>query len=199
MKVDYTPRSEVSPEAAKAATGRTLEQWYGVLDAKGGASEGRRVLTEYLFRQLKVDAWWTTTIIVEYEKARGIAEKDGLPKGYNICVTKALTVTPERAVDEFADGSWWLGKGAKVVEGGTFDAGGGHKGRFKKVTPGKLIRFTWEGPGHAPVEVIDIKAIVTAGKTSLTINHDRLQSRDTADGMREAWAKVLNELKDRLS
>lgn len=199
MKVDYKPQSEVSPASAKAATGRTLDEWYALLDEKGGLAEGRRVLTEYLFRQLKVDAWWTTTIIVEYEKARGIAEKDGLPKGYNICVTKAVAVAPERAVDEFADGSWWLGKGVKVAEGEAFDAGDGHKGRFKKVTPGKLIRFTWEGPGHAPVEVIDIKAIVTAGKTSLTINHDRLQSRDTADGMREAWAKVLNELKDRLS
>jgi hypothetical protein len=199
MKVDYKPQSEVSPASAKAATGKTLEEWYAVLDAKGGAAEGRRVLTEYLFRQLKVDAWWTTTIIVEYEKARGVLEKDGLPKGYNICVTKALTVAPERAVEEFSDGSWWLGKGVKVAEGGSFDAGDGHKGKFKKVTPGKLIRFTWEDPRHAPVEVVDIKAIVTAGKTSLSINHDRLQSRDTADGMREAWAKVLNALKDRLS
>lgn len=199
MKVDYKPQNEVSPASAKAATGKTLEEWYAVLEAKGGGAEGRRVLTEYLFRQLKVDAWWTTTIIVEYEKARGIFEKDGLPKGYNICVTKSLTVAPERALGEFADGSWWLGKGVKVAEGGSFDAGDGHKGRFKKVTPGKVIRFTWEGLRHAPVEVIEIKATVTAGKTSVLINHDRLQSRDTADGMREAWAKVLNELKDRLS
>jgi uncharacterized protein YndB with AHSA1/START domain len=199
MKVDYKPQCEVSPASAKAATGKTLEEWYAVLDAKGGAAEGRRVLTEYLFGQLKVDAWWTTTIIVEYEKARGAAEKDGLAKGYNICVTKSLAAAPERVLEEFSNGSWWLGKGVKVAEGGTFDAGDGHKGKFKKVTPGKLIRFTWEGPGHAPVEVVEIKATVMPGKTSALINHDRLQSRDTADGMREAWAKVLNELKDRLS
>lgn len=199
MKVDYKPQNEVSPASAKAATGRTLDEWYAELDAKGGVAEGRRVLTEHLFRQLKLDAWWTTTIVVEYEKARGAVEKDGLPKGYNICVTKALTAAPERVLDEFADGSWWLGKDVKVAEGASFDAGEGHKGKFKKVTPGKLIRFTWEGPGHAPVEVIDIKATVTAGKTSALINHDRLQTRDTADGMREAWAKVLNELKDRLA
>ena len=199
MKVDYRPQSEVSPASAKAATGKTLEEWYAVLDAKGGASEGRRVLTEYLFRQLKVDAWWTTTIIVEYEKARAVAEKDGLAKGYNICVTKALTAAPERVLEEFSDGSWWLGKGVKVAEGASFDAGDGHKGKFKKVTPGKLIRFTWEGPGHAPAEVVEIKATVMPGKTSVLISHDRLQTRDTADGMREAWAKVLNVLKDRLS
>ncbi len=150
MKVDYIPQEEVTSAGAKAATGRTLEEWYAELDARGGPSLGRRVHTEYLFRQLKVDPWWTTTIIVEYERARGVFEKDGLPKGYNICATKALTAEPEAVLKQFSDASWWLSKDAQVVEGASFDAGDGHKGVFRKVTPGKVIRFTWNGPNHHP-------------------------------------------------
>lgn len=199
MKVDYKPQNEVSSSTAKDATGRTLEEWYADLDASGGPSQGRRVMTQYLFQQMKVDAWWATTIVVEYEKARKVQEKDGSPKGYNICVTKALTAPPEAVLDQFADGSWWLCKGAKVAEGAAFDAGDGHKGVFKKVTPGKVIRFIWTGPNHHSAELVEIKCTVTAGKTSVLISHDRLQTRAAADGMRDAWAAVLNRLKDRLS
>ena len=198
MKVVYKPQNEVTSAAAKAATGRTFEDWYKELDAHGGVQAGRRNLTQLLFSQMKVDAWWSTTIVVEYEKQRGLLEKDGLPKGYNICVTKALPAPPETALQPFSDGSWWLGKGVKFAEGAAFDAGDGHQGVFKKVTPGKIIRFTWNGPNHHPCELVEIKATVTAGKTSLLINHDRIQTRATADGMRDAWAAVLNALKDRL-
>lgn len=198
MKVEYKSQNEVSQASAKAATGRTLDDWYAHLDSRGGPSQGRRVLMEYLYRQMKVDPWWATTLIVEYEKARGVYEKDGHPKGYNICVTKALTVSHEAAINEFADGSWWLGEGVKVAEGAEFDAGDGHRGVFKKVAPGKVIRFTWSGANHHPGEVVEVKCTEAAGKTSLMINHDRIQTRAAADGMRDAWAAVLNTLKARL-
>jgi uncharacterized protein YndB with AHSA1/START domain len=199
MKVVYKAQNEVSSPSAKAATGRTLEQWYAELDAYGGPAKGRRNLTQYLFGELKVDAWWATTIVVEYEKARGVHEKDGLPKGYGICVTKALTTPPETVLNQFADGSWWIAKGARVAEGAGFDTGDGYKGVFKKVTPGKVIRFTWNGPNHHPGEIVEIKCTVTAGKTSVLFMHDRLQTRAAADGMRDAWAAILNDLKNRLA
>lgn len=113
-------------------------------------------------------------------------------------MTKALTVSHEAAINEFADGSLRLDEGVKVAEGAEFDAGDGHKGTFRKVTPGKAIRFTWTGPNHSPGEIIEIKRTVTAGKTSVMINHDRIQTRAAADGMRGAWAAVLNTLKARL-
>jgi hypothetical protein len=199
MKVVYKAQHEVSSANAKAATGRTLEEWFAALDGQGGVQSGRRNLTQFLIHEMKVDAWWSTTIVVEYEKQRGLVEKDGLPKGYSICVTKSLASAPEKAVEQFSDGSWWLGKGVKVVEGASFDAGDGHKGVFKKVSHGKVIRFTWSGPNHQQGEVVEIKATVTAGKTSLMIIHDRLQTRACADGMREAWAVVLDALKKRLA
>jgi hypothetical protein len=46
-----------------------------------------------------VDAWWATTLIVEYEKARGAVEKDGLVKGYNICVTKSVSAQPAKVYE----------------------------------------------------------------------------------------------------
>ena len=199
MNVEYKSECEVTSASAKTSTGRTLDEWYAELDAHGGTSVGRRVHTEYLFRQLKVDPWWATTIIVEYERARGVLEKDGMPKGYNICATKALTAEPAAIFEQFSDASWWLSKDAQVIEGAAFDDGDGHKGVFKRVTAGKVIRFTWDGKGHHPCEVVEIKATTSGGKTSVVMSHDRLQTRAAADGMRAAWGQVLSNLKARLS
>lgn len=154
-------------------------------------------MSDYLFKERKVDAWWTTTLAVEYEKARGVLEKDGLAKGYNICVTKTLGAPPAKIYAALIDTARWLGaeSSADVREGGAFDDGDGHRGVFKRLNPGKLIRFTWEGAGHQPVEEVEIKFTPNGAKTSVVLNHTRLLDRAAADGMRAAWGEVLDYAK----
>ena len=67
----------VTNEAARKATGKTLDEWYVELDKQNALKLGRRDTNMYLVGQ-KVDPWWCTTIAVEYEKHHDQRKKDGL-------------------------------------------------------------------------------------------------------------------------
>lgn len=101
MEVKYQPDSSIDDATATKETGQNLTKWFEDLDAKGGVTAGRRALGDYLFKDRKVPAWWTTTLLVEYEAARGAVEKDGQPNGYNICVTKSIAAPPEKVFAAF--------------------------------------------------------------------------------------------------
>jgi uncharacterized protein YndB with AHSA1/START domain len=196
MEVNYQPDFSVDDATAKKETGQDLQAWFRDLDSQGGVAAGRRPLGEYLFKARKVAAWWTTTLLVEYEAARGAVEKDGEPNGYNICVTKSIEAPPEKVFDAFAHGTW-LGLGAtcECKEGGRFTDAHGHTGIFKKVAPPKTLRFTFDGNGHSPSELVEIKLAPNGNKTGITLNHNRCPNRAVADGMRAAWGAVLTKMK----
>lgn len=202
MKIQYQPANEMTAASIRSATGKSWDEWFAALDKAGGAAQGRKALNEFLFNKNKVDAWWTGTIVVEYEKARKVVEKDGRPKGYNICVTKAIQAKPADLFRAFEDGarlSKWFGAGTKVEfrEGGAFSNADGNRGQFKKINPGKLLRFTWEGERHDG-EVVEVKLQPSGAKCSVMVSHDRIQTRESADGLRAAWGQALETLKKQM-
>ncbi len=202
MKIEYKAANEMSDASIRKATGKSWNEWYAALDKFGGAAKGRKALNEFLFKQNKVDAWWTTTIVVEYEKTRKVAEKDGRPKGYNICATKAVAAKPAQVFEAFTNSaklSKWFGAGTKgdFTDGGSFSNSDGNKGTVKRVNPGKGLRFTWEGPKHDG-ELVEVKLAPSGAKCSIIVNHDRIQTREAADGLRAAWGAALDALKSQL-
>jgi hypothetical protein len=196
MKVTYQSDHEVSSAAAERATGRSMEAWFAEFDSMGGPGQGRKSIGDYLMKEKKVDAWWTGTLVVEYEKARGVVEKDGMVKGYNICVTKSVAGEGLKVYEGLLDEGVW-GCAGELREGGAFEDGDGHRGVFKRLNPGKLMRFTWEGIGHQPGEEVEIKLTAAGAKTSIVLTHTRLADRAAADGMRGAWGRVLEIIKER--
>lgn len=181
---------QVIYKADREIDGQT-EKWYEQLDALGGPAAGRKALGDWLMKTGKLDAWWTTTVLVEYEKARNGGESGG----YNICVTKSIGASLETVYGLLAASAWWLGTG--LQDGARFDDGDGHTGVVKKLTPAKLLRFTWEGKGHGPAEVVEIKLAASGAKCGVTLNHTGLPDRAAADGMRAAWADVLRRVQEK--
>ena len=62
---------------------------------------------------------------MEYDKSRGVTEKDCRPRGYNICVTKTIAADPGRVYGALLEKRAWLGEKsqAELQEGGAFDDG----------------------------------------------------------------------------
>lgn len=198
MKVNYQPDQPLTNEACKAATGKTMDEWYAVLDGIDALKKGRRDTTVFLRDDQKVDLWWCTTIAVEYEAARGQKEKDGRGKGYNICSTKTIAASPEKVYGAWVDAgqlSKWLGDGAKIdlSEGGGFETADGNNAVFKRIRENKDLRFTWKGENDE--SLVDMSVADKGGKTYLLINHDRIQTKAEADGLRNAWADAVHKLK----
>lgn len=198
----YTLKSDhpVTNEAAKAATGKTLDQWFAELDKADGLKLGRREINNQLYAQ-KLDPWWSATIAVEYEKHHDVRKKDGLYEGYFVCATKTIAAPPAEVFKAWATAaelSKWFGKGAKaeVKDGGSFQTKDGDQGTFLRVRQDKDIRMTFQGVGLSAPSQVDVQFQDKGkGKTGLLVNHTRLQSRAEADGLRAAWGQTLELLK----
>jgi len=200
MKCDLKSEHPVTNEAAKAATGKTLDQWFAELDKADGLKLGRREVNNRLYEQ-KLDPWWCTTIAVEYEKHHDLRKKDGLFEGYFICSTKTIAAPPAEVYKAWSSGaalSKWFGKDTKadLKDGGTFESKDGEKGKFLRVRENKDLRMTFEGKNFSAPSQVDVQFQDKGkGKTGLLVNHSRIQTREEADGLRTAWAQALDQLK----
>jgi len=200
MKTKFRPDHPVTNEAAKAATGKTLDQWFTELDQAGGLKLGRREINSRLAAQ-KIDLWWCTTVAVEYERHHDVRKKDGLYEGYFVCATKTISAPPADVFRAWSSGSElskWFGAGTKAQfkDGGSFQNQDGDRGIFLRVRQNKDIRMTFENAGLSAPTQVDVQFQDKGkGKTGLLVNHTRIQTREEADGLRAAWGQALEQLK----
>ena len=203
MKSTFKSDHPVTNEAAKAATGKSLDQWFAELDKADGLKLGRREINSRLYAQ-KLDLWWCTTIAVEYEKHHDVRKKDGLFEGYFVCATKTIAAPVADVYKAWSNGaelSKWFGGGSKaeVKDGGAFENKDGDKGQYLRVRANKDLRMTFETNGVSAPTQVDVQFQDKGkGKTGLLVNHTRIQTRDEADGLRAAWADALDKLKTTL-
>ena len=202
MDISFTPDFAVDDASCEAATGKTYAEWAALL-AERGLPDQRREAINLIYDQTGrgKDVWWPTTIWVELERQRGVVKKDGRGEGYNICCTKGFKLTPEEVFQAFASAaevdSWVGGWQGEISEGASFSVAG-CSGTVGRIRPGKDLRLSWQSPGFEPSE-IEIQLTAAAGKTTVNINHKRLQTRAEADGLRRAWGAALDRLKAKLA
>lgn len=201
MKVVNQPDFEITSAACKAATGKTIEEWFADLDANGGETAGRRNNTQHIYLQTK-DAWWATTVVVEYERSKGQVKKDGLVEGFTICVTKNINAPVAKVYSTWTDPAAFealFGDNARqdVRDGGEIACDAGCKGVFTRIRHEKDLRFTWEHPGCSAPMTVDVQFQDVKGKTLMNVMTSRIQTRGEADGLRNAWSDFLVQLKSR--
>ena len=200
MKVERKSDHAVSEASCREATGKTLADWFKALDRHGGIPLGRRELSKWVEREHGVALWWATTIVNEYEIARGDLAKDGNPKGYSICPTKNIAASPKKCFDAFASGpalDRWFGPRNQLDlrEGGEWRCADGNRATVRKVSPGKNIRLIAEDAGLTLPTPVEIKFTPNGAKCTVMVAIERLQTRAEADGYRRAWSEALDRLK----
>jgi uncharacterized protein YndB with AHSA1/START domain len=204
MKIELRSDKTIDDATCKADTGKTLAEWFQLMDAHGGLAKGRRELGNRLLQEIhQVEPWWATTLNIEYETRHGAMEKDGRAKGYMICATRSIKATPDACYALFRDSQSldkWLGPKHEyaLAEGATLANADGNRATVKKFTPGKTIRLEWTQPDAAPGTPVEVKFQPAGAKTTVMVLHDRLQTRADADGMRRAWGEALDRLKKSL-
>lgn len=197
MKVANKPDFAIDDATCQMETGKTLAEWFAVLDEMDALKIGRR---EAIFRmnQIKSDPWWPTTIFVEYERKNGIVKKDGRAEGYTICVTKSINAPVDKVYriwnERLAE---WFGDSAsqELSEGGKFTCQGGTAATFTRIRENKDLRMTWEHPGCTAPMTLDVIFQDNKGKTLMNAMTSRVQTRGETDGLREAWSAALTRLK----
>jgi len=173
----------VAEERVVEVTGRGWQAWFGVLDGWGAASHSHTEIARWLREEHGVDGWYSQSITVGYERARGLRAPGQRPDGFAAGASRTIAVPVERLFEAFTDDGLrerWL-PGAEL--------------RVRTATAPRTARYDWED-GSTRV----IVGFEDAGpsKSRVALSHERLPDADTADEMKSWWRERLTELKSRL-
>jgi hypothetical protein len=173
----------MSDEKVAEATGRRWEQWFALLDAWNAASHSHTEIARWLVAEHDVPGWWSQSITVAYEQARGLRAPGQRPDGWAISATKTVAVPVERLYEAFEDEALrerWL-PGAQL--------------RLRTATAPKSARYDWED-GSTRV-VVGFESLAEA-KSRVALAHEKLPDADTAEEMKAWWRERVAVLKSLL-
>ncbi len=69
----------LSDIAVRRATGKSRDQWFGLLDAWDGVAKTHAGIARYLHEAHGIDGWWAQGVTVGYERARGMRVRHQTP------------------------------------------------------------------------------------------------------------------------
>jgi uncharacterized protein YndB with AHSA1/START domain len=185
------PRSEPQPkidvslagmadEKVQAATGRNWTEWVAVLDAFDGLSKPHIELARYV-SSLGVRDWWSQTVVVGYERIRGLRaigqRRSGTWEASRSRTFAVPLATLFEAVAEEQRRATWL-------TGVTITRAASTKNRSVRIRldDGSDIDFRFTPKG--------------AAKTTLALGHRKLPSKEAAEAMKRFWSARLDALEE---
>ena len=169
----------VPDESMARRTGRRHAEWFALLDEWGATGHTHTEIARWLSSAHGVSGWWTQSITVSYERARGMRARHEMADGYSVSATRSVDAPPEQALAAFADATSrgaWL-QGAPLSPRPTRAA--------------RTARFDWQEP---PSRVV-VTATPRGGKTAVTVTHERIKDAADAARLKASWRTWLGDLK----
>jgi len=166
----------VGDDALAAATGRTPEEWFALLDAAGASGWRHGDIATWLRDEHGVDAWWCQSVTVRYEQARGIRLPGQQPDG-------TFAASSARTVDGPLDEAY-----ARAVAALGAVHGAPASARDTGARP--YARFSADEGGS----VLMTAAATASGRVKLAAVHERLVSPEAAAEAKAPLAAVLSGL-----
>ena len=171
------PRSSA---ALVETTGRDRAEWFDVLDQWGAAGRPYRDIANWLKSEHGLSNWWAQKLIVEYEEARGIRDpgvrRDGT---FEVGASKTVSVRAETVIEAFASAAVrqrWLP----------------HVQLGEVTRSEDRLRFDWPTDGS---RVTVSLSGTPGGKTTVVVQHDRLEDAKVAQETKTFWRDRLTDLK----
>jgi hypothetical protein len=173
----------VADERVLEATGRGWEAWFELLDGWGAAGHSHTEIARWLREDQGVDGWYSQSITVGYERARGLRAPGQRPDGFAVGASRTVAVPVERLFEAFTDEALrerWL-PGADL--------------RVRTATAPRTARYDWEDGSTRVIVGFDATG---DAKSRVALSHERLPDADTAEEMKSWWRERLTELKVQL-
>ena len=93
----------VGDDAVREATGQGRDEWFALLDGAEATGWKHRDIASWLVREHRVDPWWSQSITVAYEQARGIRSPGQRQDGtYEASVTRTVALDKTEALRALA-------------------------------------------------------------------------------------------------
>jgi hypothetical protein len=175
---DYAKVAGMSDAAVKKATGCTWERWVAALDYAKADTWTHPEIAKYVKTTFKTPDWWTQTVVVGYERIKGLRvhgqRRDGT---YEVSKSKTIPAPVGELFDAFKNAqrrAEWLDVPLEV----------------RTATKNKSLRIRWSD--GTPVDVGLLSK--GAGKSQVAIGHRKLASKDEATRMKTFWSEKLDDL-----
>jgi hypothetical protein len=171
----------VSAGAVRAATGRTWDEWFAILDRWEATQRTHAEIARWLGAEQGVSGWWAQGVTVAYEQARGMRAPGQRPDGWEVSASKTVAVPLERLFEAFTDEERrerWL-PGADMS--------------LRTATAPKSARYDWEDGSTRVVAGFEAKG---EAKSQVAIAHQRLPDAETAEAMKAYWRERVQALKE---
>ena len=181
MADQVTKAAGISSQAAKAKTGKSLDEWFALLDKAGAAKWPHKDIAAHLHDDCGCPNWWCQMIAVGYEQLRGLRVKNqGCGGDFVANASKTIAVPVTRLYKSWNDPdsmARWLPDAAKMT--------------IRKATANKSMRITWID-GQSSVEVYFW--IKGEAKSQVAVQHSKLESPEDVARWKVYWANALLKL-----
>lgn len=179
---DYKRVAGFTDATITAKTGRSWAEWLAFLDKWGAMNKTHTEVAAHVADQ-GIPGWWAQGVTVGYERLRGKRSRGQRMSGsWEASKSRTFNVPVEELFAWFADArkrSRWLGRQKLTV---------------RKATAPKGMRITWED--GTSVELYFMAK--GASKSTVAVQHVKLESKRQADDMKAFWGDRLDALTDLL-
>lgn len=183
------PTRSISSESVQNATGKTKDEWFSILDALQADKLAHKDIAKFLAAEHGLGSWWSQTVTVEYELARGLRQpNESSTGGFQVSVSKTINASIER-LDKawsFADKrSRWLGD---------------YPIEIRVAHTQKDMRLTWLSPDNAEGSHVDVAFTPKDGgrRSMVSVQHRKLSGPEDVAWARSFWSIKLEALRSAL-
>jgi hypothetical protein len=171
----------VGDNAIKAKTGKTWSQWIALLDRAKSYEKPHKEIAAWLNRERGLSPWWSQTVTVGYEQAKGLRVLHQKTNGFEISVSRTLSVSTTRAFT-----AWRNVRSRKRFLDESLT--------LRTATSPKSLRFN-----RGDETMIEIRiASKGSDKCQVAVQHFKLKTASSAAAMKKYWAKILDSMKTTL-
>ena len=169
----------VADDSMIRATGKGHAEWFALLDGWGATNHTHTEIARWLNETQGTPGWWTQSITVSYERARGMRARHQMADGFSISVTRTMEAGPEVALAAFTDETVrarWLSSAM----------------RQRPTRARNVARFDWDEPRS---RIIVSVAPKDNGRTAVTVGHEQLPDAEAGELLKARWRAWLADLK----
>jgi hypothetical protein len=168
-----------SDDAMQRATGHGYDHWFRLLDEWGGTKRTHTEIARWIATEHGVDGWWSQSITVGYERARGMRALHQRPGGFEVSASRTIAVEAAKAIAAFTDPAVrrrWLPQTGI---------------RQRPTRAVNVARFDWPHPPSRFVVSADPKG----DRSVVYVAHEKLPDAVQAERQKAAWRQRLATLK----
>ena len=178
-------RSVITDKVVVAKTGKTMAEWFVILDEQGGKqldAHGIYALVTTIDGLKPLGEWNCGLLSTSYQWDRGLRQRGEKADGFEISVSKTIGVDVAMLYAAWLDDGLrakWLPDNVTIT----------------KSTENKSVRVLWsDGATRLSVDLYP----KGEDKSQMVVQHLKIPDSEMAAAMKEYWAERLNELKSTL-